>query len=77
MKDGLKKCLDKRNRMTKSGAAAMTLPKCLYFDQLSFLHEKSANKPTESNLCVESLDPAEDMPSSPFGSPNSSCSTDV
>ena len=50
MKDVLKKCLDKRNRMTRSGAAAAILPKCQYFDQMAFLHEKSANKPTDSNL---------------------------
>ena len=50
MKDVLKKCLDKRNRLTKSGAAAVTLPKCQYFDQMAFLHEKSANQPTDSNL---------------------------
>jgi len=52
MKDVLKKCLDKRNRMTRSGAAGSTLPKCQYFDQMAFLHEKSANKPTESNLTL-------------------------
>ena len=26
------------------------LPKCQFFDQMAFLHEKSANKPTASNL---------------------------
>ena len=36
--------------MTRSGAAAATLPKCKYFEQMAFLHEKSANKPTHSNL---------------------------
>eukprot|EP00112_Aurelia_sp_Birch-Aquarium-sp1_P001807 Seg1197.1 transcript_id=Seg1197.1/GoldUCD/mRNA.D3Y31 product="hypothetical protein" protein_id=Seg1197.1/GoldUCD/D3Y31 len=36
--------------MTRSGAAAATLPKCKYFEQMAFLHEKSANKPTQSNL---------------------------
>ena len=49
-KDTLKKYLDKRNRMTRSGAAASNLPKYKFFDQMAFLHEKSANKPTESNV---------------------------
>ena len=46
----LKKCLDKRNRMTRSGVAAVNLPKCQYFDQMAFLHEKSVNKVTETKL---------------------------
>lgn len=50
LKDNLKKCLDKRNRMTRSGAAASSLPKCKYFEQMRFLHEKTANRPTESNI---------------------------
>ncbi|XP_047146243.1 uncharacterized protein LOC124819091 [Hydra vulgaris] len=52
LKDTLRKCLDKRNRMTRSGAAASNLPKCKFFDQMTFLHEKSANKPTESNVDI-------------------------
>ena len=50
LNDTLKKCFDKRNRMTRSGAAAATLRKCKFFDQMAFLLEKGANKPTESNL---------------------------
>ena len=50
LKGMLKKCLDKRNRMTRSGAAAVNLPKCKYFDQMAFLHGKSANKVTKTNL---------------------------
>ena len=50
LKDTLKKCLDKRNRMTRSGAAASNLPKCKFFDQMAFLYEKSANKLTEYNV---------------------------
>ena len=46
----LKKCLDKRNRMTRSGAAVVNLPKCQYYDQMAFLHEKSVNKVIETNL---------------------------
>ena len=36
--------------MTRSGAAAVNLPKYQYFDQMAFLHEKSVNKVTETNL---------------------------
>jgi hypothetical protein len=50
LKDNLKKCLDRRSKAFKSGAAASKLPTCKYFDQLSFLHCKVSNKHTESNL---------------------------
>ena len=33
----LKKGLDKRNRMTRSGAVAVNFPKFQYFDQMAFL----------------------------------------
>ena len=46
LKENLKKYLDKRNQMTRSGAAAESLPKFKYFEQMRLLHEKSANKPT-------------------------------
>ena len=36
--------------MTRSGAAVSSLPKCKYFEQMRFLHEKTANRPTESNI---------------------------
>ena len=38
--------------MTRSGAAASSLPRCKYFEQMKFLFEKTANKPTESNLPI-------------------------
>ena len=63
LKECLKKCLDRRNQKTRSGATASSLPKCKYFDQMAFLHEKSANKPTESNLppevCIEASESEE------------------
>ena len=36
--------------MTRSGAPASTLSTCKYFHVMEFLHERSANKPTESNV---------------------------
>ncbi|XP_071949661.1 uncharacterized protein [Antedon mediterranea] len=53
LKDSLKKCLDKRTKLTRSGAGASVLPKCKYFEQMRFLHDRTANKPTESNLQPE------------------------
>ena len=50
LRDMLKKCLDKKNRLSRSGAPARELPKCQLFDQMAFLCEMSANKPSESNL---------------------------
>lgn len=38
--------------MTRSRAAAASFPRCKYFEQMAFLHEKSANKSTESNLQI-------------------------
>ena len=40
--------------MTKSGAAASSLPKCKYFDEMAFLHKKRCNRPNESNLQLQS-----------------------
>ena len=36
--------------MTRSGAPASSLPTCKYFEVMAFLHERTTNKPTESNL---------------------------
>ena len=52
LKDNLKKCLDRRSKLAKSGAPASSLPKCNYFEVMRFLHGKTANKPAESNLCL-------------------------
>ena len=37
--------------MTRSGAAASSLPTCKYFAQMSFLYGSVGNRHTESNLC--------------------------
>ena len=57
LKDNLKKCLDRRSKLTKSGAPASSLLKCNYFEVMRFLHDKTANKPTESNLCLPNNTP--------------------
>ena len=38
--------------MPKPGAPASSLPKCNYFDQMSFLHDKTINHPLESNVGI-------------------------
>lgn len=50
LKDNLKRCIDKRRNMTRSGAAVSALPKCKFFDVMMFLHDRVSNKPAESNL---------------------------
>eukprot|EP00112_Aurelia_sp_Birch-Aquarium-sp1_P016882 Seg3862.4 transcript_id=Seg3862.4/GoldUCD/mRNA.D3Y31 product="hypothetical protein" protein_id=Seg3862.4/GoldUCD/D3Y31 len=50
LKDNLKRCLDRRRALTRSGAAYSTLPTCKYFDLMAFLHERTENKPTDSNI---------------------------
>lgn len=79
LKDAMKKCLDKRNRMTRSGAGATELPKCKYFNQLAFLRDKTANKITESNVSLpQTSQTSEDfMPLSPLNSPTSSTASVV
>ena len=42
--------------MTRSGAPASVLPQCKFFEQMRFLHEKTANKPTESNITPTVMD---------------------
>lgn len=77
LKDNLKKCLDKRQRMTKSGAAASSLPRCKYFEQMKFLHEKTSNQATESNLTYSqnSVQQVTPSPSATISIPNPSHST--
>ena len=48
LKDNLKKCLDRRANMTKSGAAAISLPTCNYFNQMLYVVEGVGNQPTKS-----------------------------
>ncbi|XP_028418419.1 uncharacterized protein LOC114543770 [Dendronephthya gigantea] len=43
LKDNLKKCLDKRSKMTRSGATASCLPMCRYFEQMAFLYVEGSS----------------------------------
>ena len=57
LNDSSKKCLDRRSKLTKSVAPASSLPKSNYFEVMQPLHDKAANKPTESNLCLPNYTP--------------------
>ena len=53
LRDGLSKCLKKRDLMTRSGASAGKLPKCKLFDQLLFVRDTVSNRQSVSNVSIE------------------------
>ena len=57
LRDGMKRCLVKREHMARSGAAAHTLPCCKYFEQLKFIQDKIMNKETDSNIDLSLISP--------------------
>lgn len=71
LRDSLKRCLVRRAELTRSGAAAHTLPKCKYFSQLQFVQDKVMNKETSSNV---SMPPPSPITSDGMMSPSSSLS---
>lgn len=82
LKDSLKKCLDKRKALSRSGAAASTLPTCKYFEVMRFLHDKTSNLETQSNVELEiqpisnsSFDLSSTLQSPQDVQSSSSCST--
>ena len=50
LRKNYRKCLAKREKATRSGAAAKKLPTCNFFVELSFLRDTLLNRTTESNL---------------------------
>ncbi len=50
LRENYRKCLTKREKATRSGAAAKKLPTCNFFAELSFLRDTLLNRRTESNL---------------------------
>ena len=48
MLDNFSKCLKSRERKTRSGAEALTLPKCKLFTQMVSLKDSIVNRPTTS-----------------------------
>lgn len=62
--------------MTRSGAAAGKLPKCKLFDQLVFIRDTVANRPTISNINIEeAMSSNSSLETTPSESP--SCSSPV
>jgi len=53
LKDNFSKFLKKRDLMTRSGAAAERLPKCKLFQELMFIRDTVANRPSISNINIE------------------------
>ena len=50
VRDNFSKCLKSRERKTKSGTEASTLPKCKLFTQMLFLKDSILKRPTASNV---------------------------
>jgi hypothetical protein len=50
LKDNYRKCLNKREKATRSGARTKKLSMCNLFAELSFLRDTLLNRKTESNL---------------------------
>ena len=47
--------MDRQARAAKSGAGASRVAMCKYYNELRFLCDKTANKPTESNVIITSV----------------------
>ena len=50
LKDNYRKCLQRRERMLKSGSGSKKLPVCNFFKELSFLKDSNASRKTASNV---------------------------
>lgn len=53
LKDNYRRCIRKREKMTRSGCAGTKLPTCEYFVELSFLRDIVTGRKTESNVSTE------------------------
>ena len=50
IRDNYRRCLQKRDLATRSGAGRSKLASCKFFTQLEFLHDSLSNKETDSNI---------------------------
>lgn len=50
LKENYRKCINKREKATRSGAGTKKLPTCNFFVELSFLRDTLVNRKTDSNL---------------------------
>ena len=58
MRDNYRRCLQKRERNTRSGAGVKKLPTSDFFHELSFLSDVMSTRQTDSNLSTPSPPPA-------------------
>ena len=72
LRDNFSKCLKSRERKTRSGAEASTLPKCKLFTQMLFLKDSILNRPTASNVISNSQSVSVEVSSIPQSNPSSS-----
>ena len=72
LRDNFSKCLKSRERKTRSGAEASTLPKRKLFTQMLFLKDSILNHPTASNVISNSQSVSVEVSSIPQSNPSSS-----
>ena len=53
LRDNYRKCLQRRDKLTRSGAGSKKLPRCNFFSELSFLKDVTTNRKTCSNINFE------------------------
>ena len=70
LRDNFSKCLKSRERKTRSGAEASTLPKCKLFTQMLFLKDSILNRPTASNVISNSQSVSVEVSSIPQSNPS-------
>ena len=61
LKDNYRSCNDRREKATRSGAAATSLPTCKYFKQLQFLKHTVIARDTDTNLDAMNEQETQDM----------------
>lgn len=77
MRDNYRRCLRKREKITRSGAGVKKLPTCDFFHELSFLSDVMSTQQTDSNLSTPSPPPAVFDVFQPSTSSPSSCTEDL
>ena len=72
LRGNFSKSLKSRERKTRSGAEASTLPKCKLSTQMLFLKDSILNRPTASNVISNSQSVSVEVSSIPQSNPSSS-----
>ena len=69
LKDNYRRCIRKREKMTRSGCAGTKLPTCEYFVELSFLRDIVTGRKTDSNIPTEITTSTSSVSSTPAPTP--------